>query len=85
MFALNPIYINIDLLDPTGTLKAELAQQRAKLNGPSMDFAETIGVKLGLLRKLFKPETQKHFMQSEGTLTRRYGPGTHRRFSPYRV
>ena len=67
VFALHPMYINIDALDRSGALKAELQRERQRLNGESVDYEETMRVKMAFLTRVFQKDTRAHFLASEGT------------------
>eukprot|EP00770_Monocercomonoides_exilis_P013459 MONOS_13407.1-p1 / transcript=MONOS_13407.1 / gene=MONOS_13407 / organism=Monocercomonoides_exilis_PA203 / gene_product=4-alpha-glucanotransferase / transcript_product=4-alpha-glucanotransferase / location=Mono_scaffold00823:13987-17375(+) / protein_length=1019 / sequence_SO=supercontig / SO=protein_coding / is_pseudo=false len=53
-FALHPIYINIDSLQPLpADIAADLPTQREKLNTPKLDYEATLKLKLSYLERIF--------------------------------
>lgn len=58
MFALHPLYLSLDALAPDGKMPVdlgkEIAEARAKLDQPQVDYEATLATKLELARAMFE-------------------------------
>ena len=64
VFALHPMYINLEALKPSKKILDEIARVRVELEGHFLDYEKVLSTKMRLLREIFE-EQRKVFVAGE--------------------